>query len=124
MAGVQGHRSKGHRKGKKAKHGKPSNCVSRSLAGRTGELEICVLKATVLCVARISLEIPHVVFERPEAGGKAVLLQVELRRQKNPDQNTLLSFARSAQIDVVHVEGVKRDAPHRDGSSEAGKLMN
>ena len=57
-------------------------------------------------------------FERPEAGGKAVLLQVELRRQKNPDQNEFVELARSAQIDVVHVEGVKRDAPHpvRGGS--------
>ena len=39
-------------------------------------------------------------------------LQVELRRQKNPDQNEFVELARSAQIDVVHVEGVKRDAPH------------
>ena len=31
-------------------------------------------------------------FERPEAGGKAVLLQVELRRQNNPDRMNSLSL--------------------------------
>ena len=61
-------------------------------------------------------------FERPEAGGKAVLLQVELRRQKNPDQNEFVELARSAQIDVVHVEGVKRDAPHPRWFVGSGKV--
>ena len=61
-------------------------------------------------------------FERPEAGGKAVLLQVELRRQNNPDQNEFVELARSAQIDVVHVEGVKRDAPHPRWFVGSGKV--
>jgi GTP-binding protein HflX len=61
-------------------------------------------------------------FERPEAGGKAVLLQVELRRQNNPDQDEFVELARSAQIDVVHVECVKRDAPHPRWFVGSGKV--
>ena len=61
-------------------------------------------------------------FERPEAGGKAVLLQAELRRQNNPDQDEFVELARSAQIDVVHVECVKRDAPHPRWFVGSGKV--
>ena len=61
-------------------------------------------------------------FERPEAGGRAVLLQVELRRQNNPDQDEFAELARSAQIDVVHVECVKRDAPHSRWFVGSGKV--
>ncbi len=51
-------------------------------------------------------------FERPEAGRRAVLLHVDLRRQLNPDQEEFAELARSAEIDVVHIESLKRDAPH------------
>ena len=61
-------------------------------------------------------------FERPEAGGKALLLQVELRRQNNPDQDEFVELARSAQIDVVHVECTKRDAPHPRWFVGSGKV--
>ena len=61
-------------------------------------------------------------FERPEAGGKAVLLQVELRRQNNPDQDEFVELSRSAQIDVVHVECAKRDAPHPRWFVGSGKV--
>lgn len=61
-------------------------------------------------------------FERPEAGRRAVLLQVELRRQDNPDQEEFAELARSAEIDVVQVENAKRDAPHPRWFIGSGKV--
>ena len=61
-------------------------------------------------------------FERPEAGGRAVLLQVELRRQNNPDKDEFVELARSAEIDVVHVECAKRDVPHSRWFVGSGKV--
>lgn len=61
-------------------------------------------------------------FERPEAGGRAILLNVELRRQNNPDQDEFAELARSAQIDVVQVESAKRDAPHPRWFIGSGKV--
>jgi GTP-binding protein HflX len=61
-------------------------------------------------------------FERPEAGRRAVLLQVELRRQDNPDQDEFVELARSAEIDVVQVENAKRDAPHPRWFIGSGKV--
>ena len=67
-------------------------------------------------------------FERPDAGDKAVLLHVELHGQDNPDQDEFAELARSAQIDVVQVASAKRSTPHprwfvgsgKVGSSSAG----
>ena len=61
-------------------------------------------------------------FERPEAGRRAVLLQVDLRRQDNPDQEEFAELARSAEIDVVQVENAKRDAPHPRWFIGSGKV--
>ena len=61
-------------------------------------------------------------FERPEAGRRAVLLQVNLRRQDNPDQEEFAELARSAEIDVVQVENAKRDAPHPRWFIGSGKV--
>lgn len=61
-------------------------------------------------------------FERPEAGRRAVLLQVDLRRQDNPDQAEFVELARSAEIDVVQVENAKRDAPHPRWFIGSGKV--
>ena len=61
-------------------------------------------------------------FERPEAGRRAVLLQVDLRRQDNPDQEEFAELARSAEIDVVQVENAKRYAPHPRWFIGSGKV--
>ena len=61
-------------------------------------------------------------FERPEAGRRALLLQVELRRQNNPNQEEFVELARSAEIDVVQVENAKRDAPHPRWFIGSGKV--
>ena len=61
-------------------------------------------------------------FERPEAGRRAVLLQVDLRRQDNPDQEEFAELARSAEIDFVQVENAKRDAPHPRWFIGSGKV--
>jgi GTP-binding protein HflX len=61
-------------------------------------------------------------FERPEAGRRAVLLQVDLRRQANPDQEEFLELARSAEIDVIQVENAKRDVPHPRWFIGSGKV--
>jgi GTP-binding protein HflX len=51
-----------------------------------------------------------------------VLLQVDLRRQDNPDQEEFAELARSAEIDVVQVENAKRDAPHPRWFIGSGKV--
>jgi GTP-binding protein HflX len=61
-------------------------------------------------------------FERPEVGRRAVLLQVDLRRQDNPDQEEFAELARSAEIDVVQVENAKRNAPHPRWFIGSGKV--
>ena len=61
-------------------------------------------------------------FERPEAGRKAVLLQIELRRQTNPDEGEFVELARSAELDVVQVERAKRDTPHPRWFVGSGKV--
>lgn len=61
-------------------------------------------------------------FERPEAGRKAVVLQVELRRQANPDEGEFVELARSAELDVVQVERAKRDTPHPRWFVGSGKV--
>jgi GTP-binding protein HflX len=49
-------------------------------------------------------------------------LQVDLRRQDNPDQEEFAELARSAEIDVVQVENAKRDAPHPRWFIGSGKV--
>ena len=50
-------------------------------------------------------------FERPEVGHRAVVLQVELRDQPNPDRDEFVELARSAEIDVRKVVLARRDTP-------------
>ena len=51
-------------------------------------------------------------FDRPEAGRRTLLLQIELRQKANPDAQELAELARSAQLVVASVATVKREAPH------------
>lgn len=50
-------------------------------------------------------------FERPEVGDRAVVLQVELKNLENPDVDEFIELARSAEIEVVDVIQARRDAP-------------
>ncbi len=61
-------------------------------------------------------------FERPEAGDQAVLLQIELKSQTNPDHAEFAELARSAQIEVVETVRAKRDAPHPNAFIGSGKV--
>ena len=61
-------------------------------------------------------------FERPEAGYKAVVLQVELRAQANPDKDEFVELARSAEIDVVEVVTAPREAPNSKTFVGSGKV--
>ncbi len=51
-------------------------------------------------------------FERPEAGRHAVVLNIELRKEANPDKAEFVELAKSAEIDVADVVTARRDAPH------------
>ena len=61
-------------------------------------------------------------FDRPEAGRRALLLQVELRQQANPDAQELAELARSAELVVAKVATAKRDAPHPRWFIGSGKV--
>lgn len=61
-------------------------------------------------------------FERPEIGDRAVILQVELRREVNPDLSEFAELARSAAIEVVASIHAKRDAPHPHSYVGRGKV--
>lgn len=61
-------------------------------------------------------------FERPEAGHRAVVLQVELKRQANPDRGELVELAKSAEIDVVDVVVARRDVPQPRTYIGSGKV--
>ena len=61
-------------------------------------------------------------FERPEAGNRAVVLHVELRGQANPDKDEFVELARSAEIDVVEVVLAPRDAPDARAFVGSGKV--
>jgi GTP-binding protein HflX len=50
-------------------------------------------------------------FERPEVGDRAVVVQVELKHLVNPGLDEFVELARSAEIDVVDVLQAPRDAP-------------
>jgi GTP-binding protein HflX len=51
-------------------------------------------------------------FERPEAGHNAVILNVELRNLDNPEADEFAELARSADLNVVDIVNARRDAPH------------
>ena len=61
-------------------------------------------------------------FDRPEAGRRTLLLQVELRQQANPDAQELAELARSAELVVATVAAAKRDAPHPRWFIGSGKV--
>ncbi len=61
-------------------------------------------------------------FDRPEAGRRTLLLQIELRQKANPDAQELAELARSAQLVVAAVITVKRDAPHSRWFVGSGKV--
>lgn len=61
-------------------------------------------------------------FDRPEAGRRTLLLQIELRQKANPDARELAELARSAQLVVATVTAVKRDAPHPRWFVGSGKV--
>jgi len=61
-------------------------------------------------------------FERPEAGRQAVVLQVELRAQANPDKDEFVELARSAEINVVEVIRSPRDVPNPKTFVGSGKV--
>ena len=47
-------------------------------------------------------------FDRPEAGRRTLLLQVELRKADNPDGDELAELARSADLIVVDTVVARR----------------
>ena len=51
-------------------------------------------------------------FERPKAGRRALILHVELERKENPDPDEFRELARSAELEVVDVVSAPRRAPH------------
>ena len=61
-------------------------------------------------------------FERPEAGHQAVILNVELRNQANPELDEFVELARSAELEVVDVVGARRDQPHPATFVGSGKV--
>ncbi len=61
-------------------------------------------------------------FDRPEAGRRTLLLQIELRKEANPDAQELAELACSAELVVASVVTVKRDAPHPRWFVGSGKV--
>lgn len=61
-------------------------------------------------------------FERPEAGHRAVILNIELNRQANPDVEEFAELARSAELDVIKTVKAKRDAPQPNTYVGRGKV--
>jgi GTP-binding protein HflX len=61
-------------------------------------------------------------FERPEAGHRAVILNIELNRQANPDVEEFAELARSAELDVIETVKAKRDAPQPNTYVGRGKV--
>ena len=62
-------------------------------------------------------------FERPEAGRRALLLQVELRKADNPDGDELAELARSAELIVVDTVVARREAPDSRWFVGSGKVQ-
>ncbi|MEM7002419.1 MAG: GTPase HflX [Pseudomonadota bacterium] len=61
-------------------------------------------------------------FERPEPGRRAVILNVELKQQFNPDCAEFVELARSADLEVVDVLTARRDAPQPSTYVGSGKV--
>ncbi|MDG2278126.1 MAG: GTPase HflX [Pseudomonadales bacterium] len=61
-------------------------------------------------------------FERPEIGDRAVILQIVLKREVNPEQAEFAELAKSAGIDVVAAILAPRDAPNPQTYVGKGKV--
>ena len=61
-------------------------------------------------------------FERPQAGRRAVILNIELERQLNPDLGEFCELAASAELEVVDTISAPRRAPHPNTYVGAGKV--
>ena len=61
-------------------------------------------------------------FERPEVGDRAVVVQVELKHLVNPNLDEFVELARSAEINVVDVMPARRDAPNPRWFIGTGKV--
>ena len=62
-------------------------------------------------------------FERPEIGDCAIILQIELKRDTNPELDEFAELAKSASIDVVEAIVAPRDAPHPHTFIGKGKVQ-
>ena len=62
-------------------------------------------------------------FERPEIGDRAIILQIELKRDTNPEVDEFAELAKSASIDVVEAIVAPRDAPHPHTFIGKGKVQ-
>ncbi|MEM7077809.1 MAG: ribosome rescue GTPase HflX [Pseudomonadota bacterium] len=61
-------------------------------------------------------------FERPETGERALILQVELQQQENPEVAEFVELAGSAGLEVVEVVTARRAAPHARHFVGSGKV--
>ena len=61
-------------------------------------------------------------FERPEIGDRAIILQIELKRGTNPELEEFAELAKSAAIEVVDAIVAPRDAPHPHTYIGKGKV--
>ncbi len=61
-------------------------------------------------------------FERPQAGHRAIVLQIDIKGKSNPDPAEFVELAKSAQISVVEEVGARRDAPHPNTFVGSGKV--
>ncbi|MEZ7817998.1 MAG: GTP-binding protein HflX [Candidatus Azotimanducaceae bacterium] len=62
-------------------------------------------------------------FDRPEAGRRTLLLQVELRKADNPDGDELAELARSADLIVVDTIVARRETPDSRWFVGSGKVQ-
>ena len=62
-------------------------------------------------------------FDRPEAGRRTLLLQVELRKADNPDGDELAELARSADLIVVDTVVARRETPDSRWFVGSGKVQ-
>ena len=61
-------------------------------------------------------------FERPQAGHRAVILHVELRNVQNPELDEFIELASSAELDVVHSVVARREKPDARAFVGSGKV--
>ena len=62
-------------------------------------------------------------FERPQAGRRAVILHIELEREPNPDLGEFCELARSAELELVDSISAPRRAPHPHTFVGSGKVQ-